>query len=234
MSGPSGRAPPPCEPGRETADGSAVERVRAGARGHGRRRERRHPKITSDIIDAHVWYALQVAPRKEFAAMDILKDRGLMTYVPVTKVWRFRNRYARARGDKKLVSYPQLPGYVLVGFRRDQLAEHLVPKWLRLFEIPIVRGAVGIDGSPCEVARASLKAFAQRYPNGLQRPRHERYQRTHAEFAVGDRVRICEGPFEGHTVPVVSIAGSKTTVTLDLLGSERTVAMNTFDLEREG
>ena len=35
--------------------------------------QRKHPKITTDMIDERRWYALRVASQKEFVTQDLLK-----------------------------------------------------------------------------------------------------------------------------------------------------------------
>lgn len=192
-----------------------------------------HPKITPEIIQRHTWYALKVLSQKEFVAQAMLKERGLLTYVPVRKEWRHKNRYDKARMKKVLVSYPQAYGYVLVGFTDRQMAPGNIPYWLRLFSIPVIRGVVGIEleRKPVALDHASLIELSKRFPNGMQRPDHEAFMRTHREFKPGDTVTNPNGPFDGHMLKVISIKGMKTKAIAQLFGAEHEVTLNAFDLE---
>lgn len=194
--------------------------------------KRHHPKITSDIILERYWYALRVASQKEFVTQDLLKERGLMTYVPVRKEWRHRNKFDKAKRQKQLVSFPEAVGYVFVGFTPNQLWRDQVPYWLKLFDISTVVGVVGFENRPMLIDRMKLVAWSRIHPNGLQRPNKEAYMRTHREFEEGDIVRVCAGPFVDHEVPVVSIDEGKSTVLIELFGTEREVVVETFDLEK--
>ncbi|MBO6755459.1 MAG: hypothetical protein JJ902_03980 [Roseibium sp.] len=194
--------------------------------------KRRHPKITPDLIHARHWYALRVKSQKEFVTQDLLKERGLMTYVPVRKEWRHRNKFDRAKKHKELISFPEAVGYVFVGFTPNQLWQGAVPHWLKIFELPTVKGVVGINSRPARIPPVRLSAWAKVHPNGVQRPDKEAYMRTHKEFKEGDTARICNGPFADKEVPVKSIEGIKTTVILEVFGSWREIVVDTFDLEK--
>lgn len=197
------------------------------------RKQPRHPKITPEIIDAHTWYALRITSQKEFAAQTILKERGLLTYVPVRKEWRHRNKFDRAKQKKVLKTYPQAYGYVLTGFTSLQMAPGNIPYWLRLFSIPIIRGVVGIEleHKPLELPHDEMKRMVQRFPNGMQRPDHEAYMRTHKEFTVGDTVTMPGGPFDGHLLKVIDIKDVKAKFIVELFGAEHEIWADTFDLE---
>ncbi len=193
----------------------------------------RHPKISEDMIDARVWYALRVISQKEFLAQEILRRLGLFTYVPVRKEWRHKNRYAKARRENKvLMSYPETVGYVFIGFTPNQLTPENIPHWMKLFNLTCVTGAVGINGEPKQINKDALKRLAKTFPNGVQKPEHEAYMRTHREYQVGDNVVICEGPFQGQVVPVVELNEGHAIVKLELFGSIRDMTFDAFDLEK--
>ena len=199
-----------------------------------RRRRLKHPKITPELIAPRTWYALKVQSRSEFVAQDTLSQRGLLTYVPVKKVWRWRNKYARMRNDPKdLVSYAEIPGYVFVGFSAGQIIVDNIPEWFSIFEIPTIRGAVGVGGCPMAVDQEGLVNLAETFPNGLHKPDREAFMRTYREFGEGDDVVICNGPFEGCVVPVLEIRDDKTLIELDLFGRKtRPMYFATIDLEK--
>lgn len=193
---------------------------------------RKHPKITPEIIDARVWYALRVVSQKEFTVQDVMQSKGIMTYVPVRKEWRHRNKFDRVKKIKTLKSYPETVGYVFAGFTPNQLVEQNIPNWLSIFEIPSVTGVVGTQGRPLRIVGDSLKELAAKHPNGLQRPNHEQYMRTHKEFEEGDTVVICSGPFQGHQVKVIEINEDKAKLPIEFLGETHIVEIECFDLER--
>lgn len=198
-----------------------------------RKRYRPHPKITPEMILPRIWYALRVKPQTEFQAQDVLSDMGLLTYVPVRKEWRYRTRFDRPKKkNKELVSYPEARGYLFAGWMPEQLGQRNIPHWLKLFDLPMISGAVGISGRPMPLHNHNLIDLSARFPNGLQKPKHEAYMRTHAEFKEGDLVMICEGPFTGHEVPVVEINDQKTKVVIDLFNEAHETWIETFSLEK--
>lgn len=191
-----------------------------------------HPKLTPEMVDSRAWYALRVKSQKEFVTQTILKDRGLMSYVPVRKEWRHRNKFDRIKRQKTLISYPETVGYVFIGFTVNQLIWGNIPHWLKIFQIPTITGVLGVFGEPKQVDKGSLKRMVKKLPNGMQRPDREKYMRTHKEFKEGDTVLICNGPFEGHEVPVVEILGEKARLDIEFLGQKHEVLIDCFDLER--
>ena len=194
----------------------------------------RHPKLSPEMIDQRVWYALRVESQKEFVTQRILQILGLMSYVPVRREWRHKNKFDKSTNKPKtLFSFPETVGYVFVGFAPNQLVTGNIPHWLKLFKVFTIKAAIGVAGRPLQVDPESLKRLAKQYPNGLQRPNREQYMRTYKEFKEGDDVRICSGPFEGHVVPVKEIKEGHATLPVKFLGVEREIIMPTFDLEKD-
>ncbi|GHE70097.1 hypothetical protein GCM10019059_32390 [Camelimonas fluminis] len=156
------------------------------------------------------WYALRVAPQKEFAAQEILSRKGVTTYCPSDRRWRRPNRYVRA---KELRDFPLVPGYVFAGFPPG------TPLWFDLFSINIIVGCVGINGEPRQVRGDAMERMISKFRNGLTRPDAEQFMQTHAEFEVGQTVVISTGPFDGMEVPVVGIVGPNAKVLIQLFNS---------------
>ncbi|MFG1461761.1 transcription termination/antitermination NusG family protein [Xanthobacter sp. DSM 24535] len=165
-----------------------------------------------ELVEGLEWYALRVAPQKEFAVQEILLRKGVTTYCPSDRRWRKVSRYVR---EKELQSFPLVPGYVFAGFPPG------AGRWFELFAIPIVLGCVGIDGVPARIRATAMERMIKVYRNGLSRPDGEKFMRTHAEFKTGDRVRIAEGPFTDHVVPVIEIHGKMARILMDLFGVMR-------------
>lgn len=178
-------------------------------------------KLVEAVSDLE-WYALRVPPQKEFIAQEILTRRGIVTYCPTDRRWRRRNRYHKT---KELVPYTLLPRLVLVGFIPG------VPAWFNLFNLPLVQSCIGIGGRPVPLDPKAVRRMMLRYSDGLQRPKEERYMRTHAEYKAGDLVRICDGPFDQMIVPVQEIDGKDAVILMELFGAQHEVRIPADALE---
>lgn len=176
----------------------------------------------ADLVADLDWYALMTVPQKEFVAQEILTQKGIVTYVPVERKWRRKNRFTK---NKDLYSYPIVTRFVFVGFIPG------VPCWYDMFKLPIITSCVGINGHPVKLDAKAMAGIISAYPNGMLRPTDEQYRRTHAEFRAGTLARICEGPFEGMVVPVQEIAGSEAKVVLELFGGIQEISISTWKLE---
>ena len=164
---------------------------------------------------AHYWYALKVPPQKEFAAREILRKRGLTTFIPVEKKWRRRNKYTK---EKVLIQYPIFPRYVFTGFPKA------AANWFDVFKIHLIQGVVGINGEPRKLDEAGMARMLFKFEDGLARPKEEKWMPTNHEFKVGDVVEVMDGPFEGQKVPVVDIVGSDAKIMISLFGGERVIS----------
>lgn len=203
------------------------------------RSQRKYPKITDDIVEDHHWYGLQVHSTKELLLQHRMTEMGLMTYVPVRVEYRFQNNIHRKRHKldprkypKIQKSYPEVPGYVFLGFKDEQLTPGNIPHWMKIFDMDLVVGVISNQGEPLKLQKGDIRRLIEIFPKGMRRPKAAMYQRTHAEFKKGDNVRICLGPFEGQEVPVVEIMDEKTRVTLSLFGASREILIDTIDLEK--
>ena len=197
------------------------------------RREKRHHvkkfpteqlsagRLLELVGDLH-WYAIRVAPQKEFAAQEILSRKGIATYCPSDRRWRKVSRYVR---EKELRDYPLVPGYVFVGFVPD------VPLWFDLFSIPIILGCVGINGEPRQIGSKPMTKMLRKFRNGLTRPDEEKFMETYKEFKTGQKVRVVKGPFEGVEVPVVDIVGRHARVLIELFGIQKEIEIPANILE---
>lgn len=193
---------------------------------HGRLQRRQSPVMESgklaDMVMDLEWYAIRTPPQKEFVAQEILTQRGVVTFCPADKRWRRQNRYTK---EKQLISYPMVVRYVFAGFIPG------VPAWFNLFQLPCIQGCVGINGKPMKLDHAAMEGLLRRYPNGIQRPKEEKYMRTHAEYKAGDLVRICDGPFDGMIVPVHELKGRDAYVFMDLFGAQHKIKIDAGLLE---
>ena len=173
--------------------------------------------VQTDIIEIasrQSWFALQVSPQKEIVAQKILRRRGFKTFVPVKVEWRHSSPKAkRTRQPKEPFSYPVAPRYVFVGIDRRRS-----DAW-NVLRLPCVQGVVGgLDGRPLQLVTKEMVRLIRRTATGINAPEAQKFMRTHHEFAVGDIVRVMDGPFEGLSVPVVEITGGLARLGLSLFG----------------
>lgn len=174
------------------------------------------------------WYALAVVPQSEFVAQKALRRYGLRTFVPIRTVYRHRSRHARmSRQPKQRICLPVARSYVFAGFEPGE------PLWFNLFkDVPNVRGVVHVRGRPLRIPGKDMQTLIRSTASGMDAPDVERFMRTHHEFKAGDSVRVAAiSPFEGWTVPVVSIKDGFAEIAVELFGSVRHVEMPLYDLE---
>lgn len=192
-----------------------------------RRKIHNHPKIKPETVDRYDWYALRVSPQTEFVTQDILKQRGILTYVPVRKEWRFRNKFDKAKKQKKLMSYPESVGYVFMASHKG-----FEPNWLMLGNTNNINGVVGVNGIPRRISCNQLHNFVKAFPNGIQRPAYEKHMNTGREFKVGDTVRPASGPFQHVHINVVEITDSgKVPFIVEMFGKDQSFEFEAWDLE---
>src|SRR5690606_1013699 len=124
-------------------------------------------------------------PQREFDAEYFLERDGLDVFVPYRVEFRRPNRYVKA---KREVRYPLMRGYIFVGF--DGPAP-----WWTLFNRHrgLLLSVVGLNGRPYRIPDSGMDHM--RSISARRAPMPWRHMKTHAEFNVGDNVRIIGGPF---------------------------------------
>lgn len=172
-----------------------------------------------DLVDDLDWYALLVPPQKEFAAQDILKRLGIVSFCPFESLWRQKSRYTK---EKELRHFPVMPRYVFAGFS-DQ------PSWYDLFQLPIISSVVGLHGKPAPVL--GMPEFIRRFRNGLRRPDHEKHMRTHREYAAGDLAVIVGSAMAGRVVHVTGIENGHAFFTVEMFGADMRLSLPAYKLE---
>lgn len=202
----------------------------------------------ADIAGELEWYALKTVPQKEFVAQTIIRRHGFTTYLPVERRWRRRNKYTR---EKRLLSYALFPRYLLIGFTPGQAGFFRVLPQVPdaydpssheirfrhglfvIFNLPVITGVVGIRGEPRPLNASAVARLVNIWPNGLERPKEEKWMPTNREFKEGDMVRITGGPMESMIVPVIEIKArsGKAKILADLFGSNMEVEIALHDLE---
>lgn len=161
------------------------------------------------------WYAIRTAPQREFSVEQILRIRGVTTFVPTETKWRRNGRKRRAP-----VQRPMLPRYVLMRFPDPWAVVHAM-------QDRGVCGLVCFAGVPAKIPEQAVAWLAQR--SGAAVP--TRNVSVHRAFTPGDRVEIVSGPFQGWCVELTEIKGEVGKVLLTMFGTERCVPVRLDQLE---
>ena len=157
------------------------------------------------------WCCGQTEPRREAAAQHFLQLGGFEVYCP-------RLRLVRPRRGRKVVSHPPLfPSYLFIRI--------ISGWWAARWSIGMVRLLTAGD-TPMPVPDSLIFEIKSRERGGLvELPRREK-------FKAGDRVRILQGPFEGHLGLYAGMRPhERVLVLLALLGGEQRVELPKADIE---
>jgi len=171
------------------------------------------------------WYAIQVVPQKELAAMSILKKVGVPCFVPVERKFpRKRSRHFAKGKRLELKAYPMFTSYVFAGFAG--------PTWLyELSRFPIVRGVVGFEGRPF---RLPTEAVERLYKMSDASIPWRSAPNPHKSFRPGDTADVIDGAYAGHRIEIRRIQGKFATFMLEFLGEKREMKTEMEFLESAG
>lgn len=199
-------------------DEGGVKRIEAD--GRWRRLSRR-------ALEALHWYAVLARGRNEGVVEALLERRGFVAVVPMWRVLRRANRYAKRQIE---VRVPVAPGYVLVGFRDDELTAG-APPWHRVFDITMVGSVLGLedDGQAWQLNGAQVARFL--FDNDTRAPVADEADTPHP-LVVGQMVTVTHGALAGHVLPVVKIgAGDSVSVLIQLFGRDTEFPVARADVE---
>jgi transcription antitermination factor NusG len=175
-----------------------------------------------ELVAGLDWYALLVPPQREFSAAETLHRRGIPTFCPYDVVFRHKSLIAKRKGlPKEERRFPIMPRYVFAGFAGT-------PPWWHLFQIPLITGVVGLNGTPLKIGSTEkpiMPGFIAKFRNGLRRPDAERFMRTHREYAVGDLARIAEGALRDKVVEVEKIDAGRAFFHVEMFGGEQWLSL---------
>jgi len=145
----------------------------------------------SDKLNWYVVKAINEKKVKQYLDADItrlgLLDRILQVIIPMEKYWQ-----ERKNGTRVVKERPFLPGYVLVEAKQidgrlDPELEHIIKN---------VNGVIGFltekDGVPTPMRQSEVTRFL-----GIADEIAEREAVLELSFAIGDMVRVTDGPFAG-------------------------------------
>lgn len=123
-----------------------------------------------------LWYATHMRANREKQVAEQLARRSVEHFLPLYQsVRRWKDR-------KVQLQLPLFPGYVFVRLAlRDRL---------QVLQIPGVVRLVGFDGTPTSLPEAEIEALRTSLISGI-------CAEPHPYLAVGRRMRIVSGPFQG-------------------------------------
>lgn len=125
------------------------------------------------------WYALHTKPHKEFAARDLMEQRGIRTYLPSLKVEGKRLR--RAAAEK-----PFFTCYLFARVDFSQVAPSSI-NWT-----PGITSVVQFGGRPAQVDDEVIQWLQERLARMAGMDYHQGLP-----LRPGDRLRITRGPLKG-------------------------------------
>ena len=173
--------------------------------------------------DALSWYVVQTYSGFEGRVQQSLTERikaaGLEELV--TQVLVPSEEVLEIKGGKKRKSSRKFfPGYVLVQANLTDEVWHLIK------EIPKVTGFVG-GRRPQPLDPEEVSALLYQVETGVRPPR------ATADFSVGDKVRIIEGPFSGFVASVDEVieSQSKLKVMVTIFGRSTPVELGFLQVE---
>lgn len=171
------------------------------------------------------WYALQTYVSYEHRVKATLQqkirehgqeDAFGEIVVPAEKVIDL------VRGKKQTVERCLFPGYVLVHLALNEDTWHLV------HSVPKVVGFIGeSDTAPTPIPEEKVRELLHRIEAGLAAPR------PRTLFAVGERVKVVDGPFRDFTgtVEAVKPERSRVRVTVSVFGRPTPVELDFLQVE---
>lgn len=170
------------------------------------------------------WYIVQAYSNYEnkvkLSLQHRIKDAGSEEYFG--EILIPRESLQENRGGKKRVSTRTFyPGYIFVQMELTDATWYLVK------ETPKVNGFVG-GRKPTPVPRKEIAAITQQVAEGQAKPKLK------VVYAVGDHVRVCEGPFANFTgaVQEVNAEKQKVKVLVSIFGRETPVDLGFGQVEK--
>lgn len=169
------------------------------------------------------WYAIYVRVGYEHQAKEALKRKIAESgrsdlfgeiLAPTEKV------IDRVRGKKQTVERRLFPGYILVEMLLNEESWHLLRSTPRLL------GFVGGDG-PTPIPEEEVREIIHRIETGKAQPR------PRLKLAVGEKVKIVDGPFRDFTgtVEAVNPERSRVRVAINVFGRPTPVDLDCVQVE---
>jgi len=127
------------------------------------------------------------------------------------------------KGGKKVVTSKKFfPGYLLVNMRMSEELWHLVKN------TPRVTGFVGEGRDPLPLSQAEIDSILNRMEESVEAPKPK------FRFAVGESVRIMDGPFANFAGKVEEVDNRRSTlkVMVSIFGRATPVELDFFQVEK--
>ncbi|MDO6586836.1 hypothetical protein Q4543_15085 [Salipiger sp. 1_MG-2023] len=153
----------------------------------------------------------------------LCRRAGFEVFLPVRKDWRRKNQFS---AEKELRSFPLIPGWMFVGWQAG------ASRWHELAALDVIDAPFGVNGRPLRIPEQRIVALMRQWGGGRLSPEMNRYMRAGHEFAIGDRMRIACGPFDGFEARVIGVDGPQARALVDFFGREQVVTLATASLEQ--
>jgi len=169
------------------------------------------------------WYVVQTYSGFETRVQQSLEERikaaGIQSQVPQVMVPSEEVLEIKS-GKKRKSSRKFFPGYVLVQADMTDEVWHLIK------DVPKVTGFVG-GRHPQPLEQDEVNSLLYQLETGVRPPR------ATADFSVGDKVRIIEGPFSGFVASVDEVieSQSKLKVMVTIFGRSTPVELGFLQVE---
>ena len=160
---------------------------------------------------APCWYAVSTTPRHEKRVTDHMADRAIETFLPLyrtTRQWKKRLPVT--------LELPLFPNYVFV--RIPQASKGVV------LSTPGVLSFVGNGRHAIPVPEGEINALRSGIENYVAEP--------HPYFAVGEKVRVKDGPLSGFNGTLIrQKTGARVVLTIDAIMQGVAVEIDLANLE---
>jgi transcription antitermination factor NusG len=167
-----------------------------------------------------VWYALRVAPQREFTVEAMLRRKGYEVFCPIEQ----KSRKASRKGSAvKVVSYALFNRYIFIGGAFS---------WLHLMAENHVSGFVWFlddDGERQPAPIADSEMIRLRAMSGKAIP-HRQSVNPHRALRTGELAEITKGALAGQIVKVEGLYGRKARIFINLFGTLKHVEIKLEDL----
>jgi len=175
--------------------------------------------------DGMNWYVVHTYSGYERKVKQSLEERvrTLEIETEVRKVLIPTEDVVEMKGGKKVVTSKKFfPGYLLVNMRMSEELWHLVKN------TPRVTGFVGEGRDPLPLSQAEIDSILNRMEESVEAPKPK------FRFAVGESVRIMDGPFANFAGKVEEVDNRRSTlkVMVSIFGRATPVELDFFQVEK--
>ncbi len=178
-------------------------------------------RIVSDYPSMAGWFCLQVKGNSERVVVGLLESVDIHSIAPMRRGDRIVKRHRIVKGPL----IPALPGYVLV---------HCVPSAAAMAALQRfdkrVTGIVGGAETPYRIPLEYVEKFVQRALDGD----YDYRPPAPIAYAVGEVVRVCDGPFASFCGVVLEndLSGDQIKVEVSIFGRSTPVTLMVDQIEK--